>query len=78
MVVHLSRANLSITAISCASWRSHTRNDVDFQRGTYRVRGDVIDIFPADSERDAVRIELFDDEIDSICLFDPADRGGGG
>jgi len=49
----------------------YTRNDVDFQRGTYRVRGDVIDIFPADSERDAVRIELFDEEIESICVFDP-------
>ncbi|WP_017430327.1 excinuclease ABC subunit UvrB [Vreelandella jeotgali] len=49
----------------------YTRNDVDFTRGTYRVRGDVIDIFPADAEDEAVRVELFDDEIDSIRLFDP-------
>ena len=49
----------------------YTRNDADFRRATYRVRGDVIDIYPADSERNAVRVELFDDEIDSIRLFDP-------
>ncbi|MCG7575306.1 MULTISPECIES: excinuclease ABC subunit UvrB [Halomonadaceae] len=49
----------------------YTRNDMDFRRGTYRVRGDVIDIFPADSDEEAVRVELFDDEIDSIRLFDP-------
>jgi len=48
-----------------------TRNDVDLQRGTYRVRGDVIDIFPAESERNAVRIELFDDEVDNLRAFDP-------
>ncbi|SHL92708.1 excinuclease ABC subunit UvrB [Vreelandella subglaciescola] len=49
----------------------YTRNDTDFRRGNYRVRGDVIDIFPADSEEEAVRVELFDDEIDTIRLFDP-------
>lgn len=49
----------------------YTRNDMDFRRGTYRVRGDVIDIFPADSEDEAVRVELFGDEIDSISRFDP-------
>ncbi|MFC3285352.1 excinuclease ABC subunit UvrB [Litchfieldella rifensis] len=49
----------------------YTRNDMDFRRGTYRVRGDVIDVFPADAEDEAVRVELFDDEIDSIRLFDP-------
>ncbi|MEC9483170.1 MAG: excinuclease ABC subunit UvrB [Halomonas sp.] len=49
----------------------YTRNDMDFRRGTYRVRGDVIDIYPADAEDEAVRVELFDDEIDSIRLFDP-------
>ena len=48
-----------------------TRNDVDLQRGTYRVRGDVIDIFPAESERNAIRIELFDDEVDNLRAFDP-------
>lgn len=49
----------------------YTRNDTDFTRGTYRVRGDVIDVFPADSDFEALRIELFDDEIDSLKLFDP-------
>jgi len=49
----------------------YTRNDLDLTQGTYRVRGDVIDIFPAESEREAVRVELFDDIIDSIALFDP-------
>jgi excinuclease ABC subunit B len=49
----------------------YTRNDIAFERANYRVRGDVIDIFPADSERDAVRIELFDEEIENISLFDP-------
>lgn len=49
----------------------YTRNDVDFQRGCYRVRGDVIDIFPADSDKYAVRVELFDEEIEQITLFDP-------
>jgi len=49
----------------------YTRNPLDLARGTYRVRGDVIDIYPAESERDAIRIELFDDEIEEISLFDP-------
>ncbi|GAB3022714.1 excinuclease ABC subunit UvrB [Bowmanella dokdonensis] len=49
----------------------YTRNDVSFERGTFRVRGDVIDIFPADSDREGVRVELFDEEIEKISLFDP-------
>jgi excinuclease ABC subunit B len=49
----------------------YTRNDLEFMRGTFRVRGDTIDIFPAEHAELAVRIELFDDEIDSIQLFDP-------
>ncbi len=49
----------------------YQRNEIDFSHGTYRVRGDVIDIFPAESDRDAVRIELFDDEIESLSYFDP-------
>ena len=49
----------------------YKRNDLAFERGTFRVRGDVIDIFPADAEKQAVRVELFDDEIDKISLFDP-------
>ena len=49
----------------------YTRNDMTFQRGSYRVRGDVIDIFPAESEKEAVRVELFDDVIDNLSIFDP-------
>ena len=49
----------------------YTRNDMDFRRATFRVRGDVIDIYPAESEFEAVRVELFDDEIERISLFDP-------
>ena len=49
----------------------YTRNDVELHRATYRVRGEVIDIFPAESDGEAVRVELFDDEIDSLAWFDP-------
>ena len=49
----------------------YTRNDVDLARGTYRVRGEIIDIFPAESDRDAVRVELFDEDIESLAYFDP-------
>ena len=49
----------------------YTRNEIGFSRGTFRVRGDVIDIFPADSDELAVRVELFDDEVDRIVMFDP-------
>jgi len=49
----------------------YSRNDVAFERGQFRVRGEVIDIFPAESDQDAVRIEMFDDEIDCISVFDP-------
>lgn len=49
----------------------YTRNDVELQRATYRARGDIIDIFPAESEREAVRVELFDDTIESLAYFDP-------
>ena len=49
----------------------YTRNDYNLRRGTFRVRGDVIDIFPAESERSAIRVELFGDEIDKISMFDP-------
>jgi len=49
----------------------YTRNDVDLHRGHYRVRGDVIDVFPAESEDQAVRIELFDDEVENLAWFDP-------
>jgi excinuclease ABC subunit B len=49
----------------------YTRNELDLSAGTYRVRGDVIDIFPAESSREAVRVELFDDEIEALSWFDP-------
>lgn len=49
----------------------YTRNDVDLHRATYRVRGDVIDIYPAESDEEAVRIELLGDEIDNLAYFDP-------
>lgn len=49
----------------------YERNDISFHRGTYRVRGEVIDVFPADSEKEAVRIELFDEEVEKISVFDP-------
>ncbi len=49
----------------------YQRNDVEFTRGCYRLRGEIIDIFPAESDSEALRIELFDDEIDSIRWFDP-------
>jgi excinuclease ABC subunit B len=49
----------------------YARNETEFRRSTYRVRGDVIDIFPAESEKEAVRVELFDDEIERLSFFDP-------
>ncbi len=49
----------------------YSRNDVAFERGQFRVRGEVIDIFPAESDQDAVRVEMFDDEVDCISIFDP-------
>ncbi len=49
----------------------YRRNDLELKRGTYRVRGEVIDVHPADSDREAVRIELFDTEVEKISLFDP-------
>ena len=53
----------------------YTRNEMDFQRGTFRVRGDVIDVFPAEHAEHALRIELFDDEIERLQLFDPLTGG---
>ena len=73
MVMHLSRGEIidQRGVLRQLAELQYTRNDIDFQRGTYRVRGDVIDIFPADSEREAVRVELFDEEVENICIFDP-------
>jgi excinuclease ABC subunit B len=73
MVMHLSRGEIidQRQILRQLAELQYTRNDIDFGRGTYRVRGDVIDIFPADAEAQAVRVELFDEEIDNISLFDP-------
>ncbi|QWU98666.1 excinuclease ABC subunit UvrB [Francisella salimarina] len=48
----------------------YSRNDMDFSRGSFRVRGEILDIFPADSEKDAIRVEFFDDEIEAISMID--------
>ena len=49
----------------------YTRNDLELRRGTYQIKGEIIDIFPADSEKEALRVELFDREIESLSIFDP-------
>jgi len=73
MVLHLVVGNLikQRDMLRRLTELQYKRNDVELHRGTYRVRGEVIDIFPAESERDAVRVELFDDEIEQISYFDP-------
>ena len=73
MVLHLDRGDKvdQRYVLRRLAELQYTRNDMAFGRGTYRVRGDVIDIFPAESEQEAVRVELFDDEIDNISTFDP-------
>ena len=73
MVLHLDRGDRvdQRQLLMRLAELQYTRNDVVFERGTYRVRGDVIDIFPAESEREGVRVELFDDEIENLSLFDP-------
>jgi len=73
MVLHLVRGDRvdQRTLLRRLAELQYQRNEVDLSQGTYRVRGDVIDVFPAESDRDAVRIELFDDEIESLSYFDP-------
>ena len=73
MVLHITRGDRidQRTILRRLAEMQYTRNELDLAQGTYRVRGDVIDVFPAESERDAVRIELFDDEVESIAYFDP-------
>ena len=73
MVLHIDRGDRMAQrdVLRRLTELQYERNDVAFQRGTYRVRGDVIDVFPAESEKDAVRIGLFDDEIEEISIFDP-------
>src|SRR5687767_11507514 len=73
MVLHLDRGDRidQRKLLRRLADMQYTRNELDLRQGTYRVRGDVVDIFPAESERDAVRVELFDDRIDSLSYFDP-------
>ena len=73
MVLHLDRGDrlAQRELLRRLTELQYERNDVAFQRGAYRVRGDVIDVFPAESEKEAVRIALFDDEIEDISIFDP-------
>ena len=73
MVLHVSRGDHinQRDILRRLAELQYTRNDAVFERANYRVRGDVIDVFPADSDREALRIELFDDEIEQLSLFDP-------
>ncbi|GAB5499554.1 MAG: excinuclease ABC subunit UvrB [Pseudohongiellaceae bacterium] len=73
MVMHLDRGDRvdQRQLLKRLTDLQYTRNDMELHRATYRVRGDVIDIYPAESERDAIRIELFDDEIEKLSYFDP-------
>jgi excinuclease ABC subunit B len=73
MVLHLSRGERidQRTILRRLAEMQYKRNELELAQGNYRVRGDVIDIFPAESERDAVRVELFDDEVESLSYFDP-------
>ncbi len=77
MVLHMSRGDRldQRKLLRRLADMQYTRNELDLHQGTYRVRGDVIDIFPAESEREAVRVELFDDQIDALSLFDPLTGG---
>ena len=73
MVLHLVRGDLidQRSLIRRLAEMQYARNDIELRRATYRVRGDVIDIYPAESEQEALRIELFDDEVERLSLFDP-------
>ena len=73
MILHLKKGDRmdQRAILRRLSDMQYNRNDIDFRRGTFRVRGDVIDIHPAESDNEAVRVELFDDEIEQVTLFDP-------
>lgn len=73
MVLHLDRGEIidQRKILRRLAELQYIRNDMELKRTTYRVRGDVIDIYPADSEQDAIRLELFDDELEKISWFDP-------
>lgn len=73
MVLHISRGDIidQRSILRRLAELQYSRNDTELKRATYRVRGDVIDVFPADSEKEAIRIQLFDQEVESISYFDP-------
>ncbi len=73
MVLHLVRGDIinQRDILRRLADMQYTRNETELRRATYRVRGEVIDIFPAESDKEALRIELFDDEIERLSLFDP-------
>ncbi len=73
MILHLREGDklTQRDAIKRLTEIQYSRNDTDFKRGTFRVRGDVLDIFPAEHAENAVRVSLFDDEVESLQLFDP-------
>jgi excinuclease ABC subunit B len=73
MVLHLVKGDMinQRDILRRLAEMQYTRNDIDLRRATYRVRGEVIDVFPAESDSEALRIELFDDEVERLSLFDP-------
>ena len=73
MVIHLDKGDMigQRKILRRLTELQYARNDADFKRGSYRVRGEVIDVYPADSDKEAIRIELFDDEIETLSFFDP-------
>ncbi len=73
MVLHLSRGEHinQRTVLRRLAEMQYKRNETELRHGTYRVRGEIIDVFPSENEREALRIELFDDEIEQLSLFDP-------
>ncbi|MBB1314538.1 MULTISPECIES: excinuclease ABC subunit UvrB [Aliivibrio] len=73
MMLHLSRGDIinQRDILRRLAELQYKRNDMAFERGTFRVRGEVLDVFPAESEHEAIRIELFDDEVERISKFDP-------
>ena len=73
MILHLKQGERASQrdVIKRLTEMQYTRNDVDFKRGVFRVRGDVLDIFPAENAENAIRVSLFDDEVESLQLFDP-------
>jgi excinuclease ABC subunit B len=73
MVLHLVKGDMinQRDILRRLAEMQYTRNDLELRRGTYRVRGEIIDIFPAESDQEALRVELFDDEVERLSLFDP-------